>query len=157
MKKTILYILLIGTLSMANSESSWAQAFAEKIEAAKVGIITQQLNLTTEQSKAFWPVYNKYNEELQAIRKQQRELRKGFQTKSDDQLRKDMDKVIELKEKEIAIEKKYLQEFVKVINVRQVAMLYKADKMFKAMLLKRLAKREGKGMKEDEMLEEIDD
>jgi hypothetical protein len=138
------------------SQSTWAQEIKERIEAAKVGLITQQLNLTAEQSKQFWPVYNKFTEELQAVRKQTRDLRRGFQTKSDDQLRKDLDKVIELKEKEISIEKKYLQEFLKVINVRQVAMLHKAEQMFKAMLIKRLAK--PKGSKDnDEMLEEIDD
>jgi Skp family chaperone for outer membrane proteins len=157
MKRIIQRITFFAFLLLICSDNIWAQAFKEKIEAAKVGIITQQLNLTTEQSKTFWPMYNKYTEELETVRKQQREIRKNFQTRSDDQLRKDMDKVIELKEKEIAVEKKYLQEFMKVINVRQVAMLYRADKMFKAMLLKRLAKREGKGMKEDEMLEEIDD
>lgn len=136
----------------------WAQEMKEKIEAAKIGLITQQLNLTTEQSKVFWPVYNKYTEEIQSVRKQLREIKQGFQTKSDEQLKKDLDKVLELREKEIAIEKKYLQEFLKIINVRQVAMLHKADNMFKVMLLKRLSKQRGKdGKDNDEMLEEIDD
>lgn len=136
----------------------WAQEMKEKIEAAKIGLITQQLNLTTEQSKVFWPVYNKYTEEIQSVRKQLREIKQGFQTKSDEQLKKDLDKVLELREKEIEIEKKYLQEFLKIINVRQVAMLHKADNMFKVMLLKRLSKQRGKdGKDNDEMLEEIDD
>jgi hypothetical protein len=153
MKKILLFTIfpLISYLQL------WAQGGKERIEAAKVGLITQQLNLTSEQSKQFWPIYNKYSEELQLIRSQQREIRRGFQTKSDEQLRKDIDKVIELKEKEVATEKKYMQEFLKVINVRQVAMLYKAENLFKAMLIKRLTKREGKGKKDDEMLEDIDD
>lgn len=154
MKKILLFttFLLLSYLQVA-----LAQQGKDRIEAAKIGIITQQLNLTSEQSKLFWPVYNKYSEELQLIRNQQKELRKGFQTKSDDQLRKDLEKVIEMKEKEVAIEKKYVQEFLKIINVRQVAMLYKADSMFKALLLKRLMKRDGKGGKDDEMLEDLDD
>ncbi len=150
-------LLIIAFLFGSYLEPTWAQEGKERIEAAKIGLITQQLNLTSEQSKQFWPVYNKYSEELQLIRNQQREIRKGFQTRSDEQLRKDIDKVIELKEKEIAIEKKYVQEFLKVINVRQLAMLHKADNMFKVMLLKRLTKRDGKGGKEDELLEDIDD
>jgi len=150
-------LLIITFLLMTYLQPIWAQEGKERIEAAKIGLITQQLNLTSEQSKQFWPVYNKYSEELQLIRSQQRAIRKGFQTKSDDQLRKDLDRVIELKEKEVAIEKKYIQEFLKVINIRQVAMLYKAENMFKAMLLKRLTKRDGKGGKGEELLDEIDD
>lgn len=150
-------LLIITFLFMTYLQPIWAQEGKERIEAAKIGLITQQLNLTSEQSKQFWPVHNKYSEELQLIRSQQRAIRKGFQTKSDDQLRKDLDRVIELKEKEVAIEKKYIQEFLKVINIRQVAMLYKAENMFKAMLLKRLTKRDGKGGKGEELLDEIDD
>ncbi len=150
-------LLIIGFLFTICLPPIWAQGGKERIEAAKIGLITQQLNLTSEQSKQFWPIYNKYSEDLQLIRNQQREIRKGFQTKSDEQLRKDIDKVIELKEKEVATEKKYIQEFLKVINVRQVAMLYKAENLFKAMLLKRLTKRDGKDGRGDEMLEDIDD
>lgn len=155
MKKIIPYIIVL----LLSIQLSWAQDLKEKIEAAKVGLITQQLNLTTEQSKQFWPIYNKYTEEVQAIRKQLRDIKRGFQTKSDDQLKKDLDKLLELKEKEIVIEKKYLQEFLKVINVRQVAMLHKADQMFKAMLLKRLSKQKIKrdGKDDEEILEDIDD
>lgn len=150
-------LLIIGFLFVGYLPAIWAQEGKERIEAAKIGLITQQLNLTSEQSKQFWPIYNKYSEDLQLIRNQQREIRRGFQTKSDEQLRKDIDKVMELKEKEVATEKKYIQEFLKVINVRQVAMLYKAESLFKAMLLKRLTKRDGKGGRGDETLEDIDD
>lgn len=153
--KAILPLIAVLFLCL---QIGWAQEMKEKIEAAKIGLITQQLNLTTEQSKVFWPVYNKYTEEIQSVRKQLREIKQGFQTKSDEQLKKDLDKVLELREKEIEIEKKYLQEFLKIINVRQVAMLHKADNMFKVMLLKRLSKQRGKdGKDNDEMLEEIDD
>lgn len=149
-------LLIIGFLLVGYSPATWAQEGKERIEAAKIGLITQQLNLTSEQSKQFWPIYNKYSEELQLIRNQQREIRRGFQTKSDEQLRKDIDKVMELKEKEVATEKKYVQEFLKVINVRQLAMLHKAEHLFKAMLLKRLTKRDGKGGRGDEILEDIE-
>jgi Skp family chaperone for outer membrane proteins len=153
MKKIIPFFLLFWICITC----AWAQEVKERIEAAKVGLITQQLNLTTEQSKLFWPIYNKYTEELQSVRKQVRELKKGFQTKSDEQLKKDLDKVLELKEKEVDVEKKYLQEFLKVINVRQVAMLHRADQLFKAMLIKRLVKPNKNGKDNEEMLDDIDD
>lgn len=154
MKKILLAIVFLLTTYL-----SWAQPQGkERLEAAKIGLITQQLGLTSEQSKQFWPIYNKYSEEMQLLRSQQREIRKGFQTKTDEQLRKDLDKVMEIKEKEIVTEKKYVQEFLKVINIRQVAMLYRAETLFKAMLLKRLGRQDDKKDKRDEdILDEIDD
>ncbi|GAB4185940.1 MAG: hypothetical protein OHK0057_35990 [Thermoflexibacter sp.] len=158
MKKLLNYILL-SILFSTFVHGLWAQGgeIKEQIEAAKVGLITQQLNLTAEQSKQFWVVYNKYTEEIERLKKQQRELQRGFNNKSDDQLRRDLDKVLEIREKEIALERKYQQEFLKVINVRQLASLYRAEKMFKAMLLQRIAKREGKGRGNLERIDDIDD
>ncbi len=151
--------LLLSILFFMASYALWAQGgeIKERIEAAKVGLITQQLNLTAEQSKQFWVVYNKYTEEMEGLRKQQRELQKGFQNKSDEQLRKDLDKILEIREKEIALERRYQQEFLKVINVRQLASLYRAEKIFKAMLLQRIAKREGRGKGMPESIDDIDD
>jgi hypothetical protein len=64
---------------------------------------------------------------------------------------------LEIREKEIALERRYQQEFLKVINVRQLASLYRAEKIFKAMLLQRIAKREGRGKGMPESIDDIDD
>ena len=44
--------------------SSWAvlygqqRDFQQKLESAKIGIITDRLNLTSDQAQQFWPLYN---------------------------------------------------------------------------------------------------
>ncbi|MCX6186302.1 MAG: hypothetical protein NTU43_04785, partial [Bacteroidetes bacterium] len=40
----------------------------DKIETMKIGFITQKLNLTSEEAQKFWPVYNKFSDDLQKLR-----------------------------------------------------------------------------------------
>jgi hypothetical protein len=36
----------------------------EQIESMKIAFLTKRLDLTPEEAKKFWPVYNQYSEEL---------------------------------------------------------------------------------------------
>ena len=116
-----------------------------QIESAKIGLITQRLALTPEQSKQFWPVYNQYSKEKKEIIDAIKGLRGRKATKTDEELRRDIEKLFELEEKKIALDRRYFKEFQKVITVRQIAELYKAEQFFKRKLLEELGKRRGGG------------
>lgn len=118
----LLFGLLVGLLSF-NAADLQAQdgAKQEKMHAMKVGYLTQELNLSPDEAANFWPVYNQYTEELQ-------EVRKGV-----DQA--DSDAYIELREKELAIEKKYLTQFKTILPAPKVDRLKTAEKEFKRKLL----------------------
>src|SRR5207244_10877172 len=45
----------------------------EKIKTMKIGFLTEKLSLSSEEAKTFWPVYNKYQDELETLRKNHRE------------------------------------------------------------------------------------
>jgi hypothetical protein len=64
--------LLIATLCI---ETVIAQEGGnQKIDNAKIGLITNRLNLSTEQSQQFWPVYNDFDSKKKDIKKQLRRL-----------------------------------------------------------------------------------
>ncbi len=131
---------------------------AEKIEAAKIGIITQKLNLTAEQSKTFWVTYNQFDDERKKIRKELRQLFDATSTATDEQLAKNMDRMMELREQENALDRKYFKEFQKSISIRQIYELYKAEIQFKAMLVDKLTKKaERKAGRMKDQDTEIDD
>lgn len=63
--KQLIPLLLLVTLT------NFAQSHQEKrdqIKALKVSFITTQLNLSTDESAKFWPVYNAYEEKQYQIR-----------------------------------------------------------------------------------------
>ncbi len=48
----------------------------KEIKAQKSAFITQRLSLTPEEARTFWPVYDRFDSEVDAIRKGQRTNRK---------------------------------------------------------------------------------
>ncbi len=148
MKASFFFVLLcVMGLSQAaqaqNKPDRGNRGNGTQVEAIKVGLITQRLELGTDQSKQFWPVYDSYAKEIQQIRKDLRQLRKRGLTLTDDELKREMEKMFDLMEKEVATQRKYHREFLKVVSPRQVAELYKTEVEFKTLLLKRLGARMG--------------
>jgi hypothetical protein len=118
----------------------------EKVEALKIGFLTKRLNLTPEEAKNFWPVYNKFQDELEKVRKQRRELRKPdetFEGMSDSEIEKLVDTEIIQRQAELDIFKKYHPQFKQVLPIRKVALLYKTEEDFKRKLLEMIKERRG--------------
>jgi hypothetical protein len=122
----------------------------EKIRAAKVGLITNRLNLTEDQAKTFWVVYEEFDKKRSDIRKNIRQMTAESRniTASDEKILADLKEVLSLKQKEVDLERDYLPKFLKTINVRQLSELYKTEQLFNQMLVKKLNRVDGKIEKE---------
>ncbi|MCF2442508.1 hypothetical protein L0657_00970 [Dyadobacter sp. CY345] len=147
-KKTnvkIFSLMLLCTLF--SSASAWAQRPSgeemQKIQDAKIAIITNRLNLSPEQATGFWPVYNEYSQKRKDIHRAQRKIinDKKAEGKTDDQVLNNLKEVQDLKQKELDLEKEYQNKFLKVISASQVIELYKAERTFNDMLIQRLKQR----------------
>jgi len=108
----------------------------EKIEALRVAFITEQLNLTSEESQKFWPLYNEYQDKLKAARREFKAQSGTFA--SDKEAQEFLDAELLLKQRELSLYKEYYDKFKKVIPVKKVAHLRQAEEEFKKVLLKKL-------------------
>lgn len=118
-----------------------AQDKSTKIEAAKVAFVKEKIQLTENQEMLFWPIYNDYLDKKQEIRKQIKSLKTetGALSATDEQLKFDLQKLFDLRQQELMLEKEYFtNKFIKVISLRQVVELQKAEKQFTLMLIKKL-------------------
>ena len=120
----------------------------ERVDAMKIGFLTERLNLTSEEAKTFWPVYNMYSDELEKLRKSRREniinTKENLDDLSDAELEKNVDNEINFRQNELEIIKKYHPQFKKVLPIKKVAKLYKSEDDFKRRLLEMI-----QGRKED--------
>jgi Spy/CpxP family protein refolding chaperone len=113
----------------------------EEMEAQFVAHVTHELKLTPEESQAFWPVHAKYMEEMKALRKERKGIMKDAKDDgeiTDEEAKTMMNSHFEMKEKELAIEKKYHTEFLKVLPPKKVAKYYRAEEGFKRKLLEKM-------------------
>lgn len=114
----------------------------EKVEAMKIGFITQQMDLTPEEAQKFWPVYNQMNNEIETLRKERKLSRENAKETFDVMTDADIEKLINdemaSRQKELDIHKKYVGQFKSVLPVKKVAQFYKAEEQFKRKLLEKI-------------------
>jgi hypothetical protein len=151
------YIFIPVFLLFSSLAFSQPQApVREKVESMKVGFLTERLNLTSEEAKVFWPVYNKYEDELEVLRTSRREnlmnAKKNFDEMNDREIEKAVDNEIAFRQNELDLLKKFHPQFKQVLPIKKVAKLYRAEEDFKRKLLdmiqeKRERKEERRGFK----------
>lgn len=144
--KKILFVLICLTSVIGVFAQPQNGRVKERVEAQRIGFITQRLSLTPEESQAFWPVYNQYTEKLQQIRnsvKPEQSLDDMSDADTEKLIMAQMDK----ESRELDLRKEYYQKLKKVISVKKIAKLYKAERDFRGELLKQL--QEVKQMRKD--------
>lgn len=117
----------------------------EKVEAMKIAYITNQLELTPTEAQQFWPIYNEYENKIQAIRQSRRKDKKdgpdNLDQMSDKEVEALVDGEVNIRQKEIEVMKEYNSKFKGVLPIRKVAKLYRAQEDFKRELLKKIQER----------------
>ena len=137
--KILLVILfLVSILSFAQPPMSEKK---EQIRALKVGFITNELSLTTDEAAKFWPIYNTFDDKQFELRHQKM---KAFKSKmSDDALNKMSEKEasallaqMESNEDELyQIRKKFIANLQGVLSPIKIIKLKKAEDDFNRKLL----------------------
>lgn len=125
MKKLLLTLFLFTAIIQVSQAQ---QNRDEKIQALKIAFLTERLQLTSAEAQQFWPVYNSYENEVRKIRK----------------ISSDGD-VLENEEKLLQIRKKYSASFEKILGKEKTNTLFKAERDFRNILIKRLKNRGGRG------------
>lgn len=102
----------------------------QDIEALKAAFITKELELTPDEAKQFWPVYNQYENEMAGVMK----------NRKDDNV-----DVIENDQKIVDIRKKYKDRFTKVLgNQQRMNRLFNAEGKFRKVLIRAVQQRQMK-------------
>ncbi len=142
MKKILLILFLSTGLSLlAQQTDDNEETKHEKIEVLKIGFITEKLALTSKEAELFWPIYNKFEQDIKTVRRKQRELTKAFKLKAkptEQEADKYINEQLLLKQIEIDAIKKYIPEFKKVLPTVKVAKLLSIEQEFKIQLLKKI-------------------
>ena len=152
--KILNFILMIGVFS-ANTLFAQSKDAMKQIESARIALITERLELSPEQAEKFWPVYREFNEKRRELRMELRDARQGTDIKSltDEQSKMLMDKAMDIKQRQLNLEKDYSKKFQSVISTQQILRLKNAENDFQQMLLQRLQSQREKQMQRQKMME----
>jgi len=130
---TLLFVL-ISIISIAQPATK-----RDKIEALRVNFINQKVNFTTQEAQLFWPLYDEYNDKLENLKRafrQQFIKNIDFTSLSDKDAEAYVNAELALKQKEYELYKEYFEKFKKVIPIKKIVLLRRAEEEFKKELIK---------------------
>jgi hypothetical protein len=139
---TILFFGLISLSAFAQDDDlpqPQDQKVRDKIEAARIAYITEQLQLTPEEAEKFWPIYREFAQKRREIRQQLREARVSNPDQTDEEL---VDQQFKAKQKELDLEKDYSGRLIKVISAQKLRSLPQAERKFRQMILEQIQRRQ---------------
>lgn len=121
----------------------------ERIHAAKVAFVTQQLELTSQEAEKFWPIYNQWEADRRALRKSNK-IDKKKEALTDEEAEAFILNRIATEEDLAKLNKDYYFRLKGVISPKRILKLQKAERQFRKKLLRKIEgnkKRKGKQQK----------
>ena len=141
MKQITKYILIIVFCVFAIVAIAQPGTKRDKIEALRVSFISSKVNLTTQETQLFWPLYNEYNDKVENVKKtfrQQYIKDVDFTNVSDKQAEAYLNAELNVKQKEYELYKEYFEKFKKILPIKKIALIRRAEEDFKKELIKNI-------------------
>ena len=124
---SLIMALFFGCFSFVSAQNESKEKRSEKIQALKIAFITQKLELTSDEAQNFWPVYNRYENDIRQV---VMDNKRGGDA-------------IDNEEKVLNVKKRYKSEFMKVIGQPKTNTLFNAEKEFRGVLMRQLKNKHG--------------
>ncbi|SHM91350.1 LTXXQ motif family protein [Cyclobacterium lianum] len=130
MKNWIMVCLLMG-ISLASYGQRDRNIDREKLQAARVGFITNRLSITPEQAEKFWPLFNEHEEDRMSLMREMREIsKKSEEDISNDEARKLIEARFDLQMKLLNAERVFLEKVAETLSPVQSLRLNEANRDF---------------------------
>jgi hypothetical protein len=143
---TVLGLFLsLGAMPAFSQEkaSDNMQIVIEKIRADKKLLVAENMQLTDAESKAFWPVYKQYQDELFLLRSRTLNLVKNYadayEAMTNERAKKLMDELMAIESLGPKLRQSYVPKFRKVLPEVKVVRYYQIENKIQAALMYELA------------------
>ena len=150
MKKIVL--TMMAAVAMLSGANAFAQeqpeespqrgdrgaGWMEKMKAARVAFLTNELDLTASEAEAFWPIYNQAQSEKDAAFKDTRAAYKALndaikEGKSDKEVDALLKAYLKASKVPSQLDDEFLPEYLKALPATKVAKLYISEEKFRKM------------------------
>ena len=130
--------LLTPFLVHAQSTKDQVKAAQNAIEADKKRVVTENMEFTEAEAKAFWPLYEKYQDDQKKIGKRMTELIENYgkvhKVMNDDAAEKLLNKQFAIQMDRVKLMQEYLPKFKEILPMTKVARYYQIENKYRAAL-----------------------
>jgi hypothetical protein len=138
----VMVVVCVFTVAAQEKPSDNMQIVLEKIRADKKLLIAENMQLTEAEAKAFWPVYDQYQDELFLLRSRTAKLIKDYaeaDKMTNDVAKKLLDELMIIEALGPKLRQTYLPKFRKVLPEVKVVRYYQIENKINAALMYELA------------------
>ncbi len=145
--KYLIVIALLFTFPFISSAQHGGDRFKE-IEAYKIDYLTEKLELSSDDAKIFWPIYNSWQKEQSDLRKERMQKMISFrkineiEQLSDSEVQALIVNDFNIKQRELNLEKKYYNKLKSNLPIKIVGKFYRAKEAFKKEILSKYRSQE---------------
>jgi hypothetical protein len=140
----VMVMVCVFTVAAQEKPADNMQIVLEKVRADKKLLVAENMQLTDAEAKAFWPVYDQYQDELFLLRSRTAKLIKDFsdayEKMTNETAKKLMDEYITIETLGPKLRQAYLPKFRKVLPEVKVVRYYQIENKIQAALFYELAK-----------------
>jgi hypothetical protein len=121
------------------------QVLLDKVRADKELVVATNLNLTEEEAKGFWPVYEAYQKDLQQLNGRLQKTIKAYADAynkgpvSNETAKQLLDEVLAIEEGEVKLKRAYVPKLEKVVPMSKVARYLQIENKIRAAVKNELA------------------
>ena len=132
---TVATLLALPTIAQTTEDM---QIFAQKIKADKKLVVSINMQLTEDEAKGFWPVYEAYQKDLQGINKRLLGVIKNYADAynkgpvSDQSAKELINEAIAIEDAEVKLKRSYVSKLEKVIPGMKVARYIQIENKIRA-------------------------
>ncbi len=142
MKTFLVALLFAASFGFSNASAQNINDYIEmlrgNLRTEKTALISEVLNFTDKESKAFWPMYREYELKLQKLGdkrlKNIEEFAKYFDNMNDDKAEELIEKAFDYQESKLELEKELFKKAEKILGAAKAAKLIQLEHQINALV-----------------------
>jgi hypothetical protein len=131
MKKLLLVLVFFLVSTVGYSQEGYVELLRSDVKAKKVAIITEVMQFSDEEAKAFWPVYREYELDLAKLGDARLALIKdyaeNYESLTDEKAKDLVNEVFKLEGKRTKLKRKYFKKMDRVLSAKTVAKFFQLE------------------------------
>ena len=135
---TGILIVLVGLLPAMLFAQSQDELTNEVIKAQKKRIVGANMQLTEEEQKGFWPLYDTYQAELNKLEDKEIALitmyAEHYQDMTDQKAQELLDQFLAVDEEALKVRRAHVKKFLKVLPAKRVARYFQIENKLNAIV-----------------------
>lgn len=131
----LMWTLLIAPV-LLNAQAG--ERMRDRVEAQRVAFMTRQMELTPEESAAFWPLYNAHRADREKMRKDLNLDERKIRNMSDSEVEELLDILVAMETRKADLRISFIRQLRPVLPARKILMIEPLERAFNREVLKRI-------------------